>query len=121
MPHQMTGLAPIRKLDRPTDQAIGRQDSFTERQGAVGFASTLTYDGSIQIMLEFGNPIIVALWLFGVVAYARGGMRFRVWAVEKRAGTPRFPQTLETVMLWLAYSLSISFVIALTLQVLRKL
>ena len=69
--------------------------------------------------VEFANPIYSLAAIAGFVAYVLGGARFRHWAVAGRVGKPRFPQTIETVLLWVVYSLSISFVIVGVLQLLR--
>lgn len=65
--------------------------------------------------------LIAAATLVGAVGFVRGGLRFRRWSVEDRIGVPRFPSHVETVLLWLIYSSGVSFIIVLTLQVLRKL
>ena len=57
----------------------------------------------------------------GTVLYIMGGVRFRRWAVEDRAGIPRYSPNVETVMLWLVYSVGISIVIVVIRQTLRQI
>jgi hypothetical protein len=59
--------------------------------------------------------------LLGAAGFVLGGLRFRRWSVEDRIGQPRFPNHIETVLLWLIYSGGVAFVIVLTLQVFRHL
>jgi len=69
--------------------------------------------------IDIDDPLGLVGLLVGFVVYALGGLRFRRWAVAGRSGQPRFPETLETVLLWLVYSLAISFLIVAVLQLLR--
>ena len=69
---------------------------------------------------------VTAIWssawlMLGALLYVRGGMRFRRWAIEDRAGIPRFSIHTETVMLWLVYSAVVAVVIVVVKQVLRHL
>ncbi len=68
-----------------------------------------------------GTILLVLAACSAFVAWAAGGMKFRRWAVHRRVGQPRFPEAVETVLLWLIYSAGVSLAIALTLQVLREL
>ena len=63
----------------------------------------------------------LALLGIGAAAYIIGGVRFRRWAVEDRAGIPRYPVHVETVLLWLIYSVVISIAIVVIRQTLRHL
>ena len=56
-----------------------------------------------------------------LLAWAAGGVRFRRWAIQARTGKPRFPEPIETILLWLVYSAGVSAIVALALQVLRAL
>ncbi|MEM9174859.1 MAG: hypothetical protein AAGC67_06465 [Myxococcota bacterium] len=55
----------------------------------------------------------------GLALYVFGGIRFRRWAVADRWGVPRYPQSVETVLLWLVYSGVVSIAIIVTRQTLR--
>lgn len=66
------------------------------------------------------SPAIL-LSALGAVLFVAGGIRFRRWAVEDRPGIPRYPANVETVMLWLVYSVGISIVIVVVRQSLRQL
>jgi len=57
----------------------------------------------------------------GLVLYVVGGVRFRRWAVEDRPGIPRYSANVETIMLWLVYSVGISIMIVVVRQALRHL
>ena len=57
----------------------------------------------------------------GLLLYILGGLRFRRWAVEDRAGIPRFSNHVETVILWLIYSVGLSIAIIVIRQTLRHL
>lgn len=62
------------------------------------------------------------LWsAFGTVLYIVGGIRFRRWAVEDRAGIPRYSPNVETIMLWLIYSAGLSIIIIVVRQTLRQI
>ena len=62
----------------------------------------------------------LALSLGGLL-YIAGGLRFRRWAVEDRAGIPRYSERVETVMLWMVYSGLIAMAIVVFKQTLRHL
>jgi hypothetical protein len=70
---------------------------------------------------EWNTLATLALQLVGGLCFVLGGLRFRSWAVEDRAGIPRFPSHVETVLLWLVYSVSIAIVIIVFKQTLRHL
>ncbi len=73
-------------------------------------------------MLDEWTTLWSASWqLAGAFLFPTGGRRFRRWAVEGRAGIPRFPNHVETVLLWLIYSGLIASVIILIKQVMRQL
>ncbi len=72
-------------------------------------------------MNELEGPLLPLMVLAGFALFAFGGLRFRVWATEGRSGKPRFPRTLETILLWLVYSASVSFMIGFVLQTVRRL
>ena len=61
------------------------------------------------------------LVLLAAAFFVAGGVRFRRWAVEDRAGVPRYSANVETIMLWLIYSVGISIVIVVVRQTLRHL
>lgn len=63
--------------------------------------------------------IVVSAALLGAVGFVLGGLRFRRWSVEDRIGVPRFPNHVETVLIWLIYSSGVSATIVLTLQFFR--
>jgi len=63
----------------------------------------------------------VLLSALGVVLYIVGGIRFRRWAIEDRPGIPRYSPNVETIMLWLVYSVGISITIVVIRQTLRQL
>ena len=68
------------------------------------------------------TEILGASWLLvGALCFVMGGLRFRRWAVEGRVGVPRFPDVVETVLIWLVYSALIASTIVLVKQVLRHL
>ena len=52
-------------------------------------------------------------------AFVFGGIRFRRWVVEDRPGIPRFPNHVETVLLWLIYSVVVAVAIVVAKQTLR--
>ncbi len=64
--------------------------------------------------------ILVGIGIGGYL-YVTCGLRFRRWAVEGRAGIPRFSANIETIMLWLVYSVGVSLAIVVVLQTLRDL
>ena len=70
---------------------------------------------------EMIRPFNELIALVGLIAFARGGKRFRIWAVRGRRGRPRFRPGIETICLWMIYSAGISFVIVLGLQVVRRM
>jgi len=49
-------------------------------------------------------------WLCLALGVTAGGMRFHEWSLRGRIGQPRFPQVVETVMVWGVYGLLVSFV-----------
>ncbi|MFO0689631.1 MAG: hypothetical protein U0900_13065 [Myxococcota bacterium] len=53
--------------------------------------------------------------------YVLGGIRFRRWAVEDRAGVPRYSTRVETIFLWLLYSGVVSISIVVLKQMMRRL
>lgn len=57
----------------------------------------------------------------GFPVYVLGGLRFRRWVVEDRAGIPRYPLHVETICLWLLYSGAMAIAIVLLKQLLRHL
>lgn len=61
-------------------------------------------------------PALISL---GVALYVLGGVRFRRWAVDERPGIPRYPQAVETVLLWLIYSGVVSIGIVIIRQTIR--
>lgn len=63
----------------------------------------------------------VLLLAAGSVLYIVGGLRFRRWAVDERPGIPRYPRSIETVLLWLVYSGVLSVAIIVFRQTLRDL
>ena len=72
-------------------------------------------------MMFFETTFIVTVTaaLLGAVGFVLGGLRFRRWSVEDRIGVPRFPNHVETVLIWLVYSSSVAATIVLTLQFFR--
>jgi hypothetical protein len=65
-----------------------------------------------------GSVLVVSL---GLPFFVLGGLRFRRWAVEDRPGIPRYSANVETIMLWLIYSLGVSIGIVVIRQTLRHL
>ena len=69
---------------------------------------------------------LASLWTWialaaGLPLYVVGGLRFRGWVVEDRPGVPRYSRHLETIFLWLVYSGSVSIVIVMVKQAMRRL
>ena len=52
--------------------------------------------------------------------FLAGGLVFHRWAVDNRPGIPRFPRSVETVLLRLLYSTIVSIAIIVLLQTLRE-
>ncbi len=73
-----------------------------------------------ELVTGWGIAGALAL-VVAAVGFVVGGIRFRRWALEGRIGTPRFPAHVETVLVWLVYSVGVALVIVLTKQVLREL
>jgi len=61
------------------------------------------------------------LLLMGVAFYVFGGIRFRRWAIDDRPGIPRYPASVETILLWVFYSGVVSVAIVIARQTLRQL
>ena len=57
----------------------------------------------------------------GFPLYVLGGLRFRRWIVEDRAGIPRYSLHVETITLWLLYSGAVAIAIVLLKQAMRRL
>jgi hypothetical protein len=65
--------------------------------------------------------LYVGLVMLAAGLFVVGGVRFRRWAVEGRAGVPRYSANVETILLWLVYSVGISIAIVVVRQTLRHL
>ena len=72
-------------------------------------------------MFVESSAVAVLLTALGAVLFVMGGVRFRRWAVTDRPGIPRYSASVETVMLWLVYSVGISTGIVVVRQSLRHL
>jgi hypothetical protein len=70
---------------------------------------------------EISEISYVGLIALAAAVFVAGGVRFRRWAVEDRAGVPRYSANVETIMLWLVYSVGISIIIVVVRQTLRHL
>ena len=57
--------------------------------------------------------------LTGALVYVACGIRFRRWAIDERPGIPRYPASVETILLWLVYSGVVSIAIVIARQTLR--
>lgn len=65
------------------------------------------------------SPLLVLAAMFPL--YVLGGLRFRRWVVEDRAGVPRYSAQVETIFLWLVYSSAVSVAIVVLKQMMRRL
>lgn len=65
------------------------------------------------------SPILILAATFPL--YVLGGLRFRRWVVEDRAGIPRYSAHVETIFLWLLYSGAVSIAIVILKQTMRHL
>ncbi len=67
-----------------------------------------------------------SLWSWVLLAasfpvFVVGGLRFRRWVVEDRAGVPRYSPQVETIFIWMFYSSFVAFVIVILKQMMRRL
>ena len=66
------------------------------------------------------TPLVSVLALsMGALLYVFCGIRFRRCAVADRWGVPRYPESVETVLLWLVYSGAVALAIIVCRQTLR--
>jgi hypothetical protein len=65
------------------------------------------------------SPLLALAAMFPI--YVLGGLRFRRWIVEDRAGVPRYSANVETIFLWLVYSSAVSVAIVVLKQMMRRL
>ena len=78
---------------------------------------------ALRIRCTVSMPIetsAVLLSAIGAILYIAGGIRFRRWVVEDRPGVPRYSANVETVILWLVYSVGVSIIIVVVRQTLRQ-
>lgn len=65
------------------------------------------------------SPLLALTAMFPL--YVLGGLRFRRWIVEGRAGIPRYSAHVETIFLWLVYSSAVAVAIVALKQMMRRL